>query len=45
LFSLGLPAGVLAGIVGLIIAAPVLTDQASLLTEDALAATAKVLAK
>jgi flagellar biosynthetic protein FliR len=45
LFALGLPAGVLAGIVGLIIAMPVLTDQASLLTEDALAATAKVLAK
>lgn len=43
LFSLGLPAGVLAGIVGLIVSAPVLTDQASALTEDALAATAKVL--
>ncbi len=45
LFSLGLPAGVLAGIAGLIVAAPVLTDQASLLTQDALEATAKVLAK
>jgi flagellar biosynthetic protein FliR len=45
LFALGLPAGVLAGIAGLIVAAPVLTDQASLLTSDALAATARVLAK
>jgi flagellar biosynthetic protein FliR len=45
IFALGLPAGVLAGIAGLIVAAPVLTDQASLLTSDALAATARVLAK
>lgn len=45
LFSLGLPAGVLAGIAGLIVAAPVLTDQASLLTQEALAATAEVLSK
>ncbi|VWX53071.1 flagellar biosynthetic protein FliR [Novosphingobium sp. 9U] len=45
LFSLGLPAGVLAGIAGLIVAAPVLTDQASLLTQEALAATAKVMTK
>lgn len=45
LFALGLPAGILAGIAGLIVAAPVLTDQASLLTQDALAATAKVLTR
>lgn len=45
LFSLGLPAGVLAGIVALLVAAPVLTDQASLLTAEALGATAKVLSK
>lgn len=43
LFSLGLPAGVLAGIAGLIVAAPVLTDQASLLTQEALEATAEIL--
>jgi flagellar biosynthetic protein FliR len=45
LFALGLPAGVLAGIGGLIIAAPVLFDQASMLTADALSATARVLAR
>jgi flagellar biosynthesis protein FliR len=45
LFALGLPAGVLAGIGGLIIAAPVLFDQASMLTADALAATARILAR
>lgn len=45
LFALGLPAGVLAGIGGLIIAAPVLFDQASLLTADALSATARILAR
>lgn len=45
LFSLGLPAGVLAGIIGLIVAAPVLTDQASMLTQDALGAVATVLDK
>lgn len=45
LFALGLPAGVLAGIGGLIIAAPVLFDQASMLTADALSATARILAR
>lgn len=45
LFALGLPAGVLAGIGGLIIAAPVLFDQASMLTADALSAAARVLAR
>lgn len=45
LFALGLPAGVLTGLVALLIAAPVLTDQASALTADALAATARVLAR
>ncbi len=45
LFALGLPAGILAGIGGLIIAAPVLFDQASLLTADALTATARILAR
>jgi len=43
LFALGLPAGVLAGIAALIVAAPVLTDQASELTADALASVSRVL--
>jgi flagellar biosynthetic protein FliR len=45
LFALGLPAGILAGLGGLIIAAPVLFEQASMLTADALSATARVLAR
>jgi flagellar biosynthesis protein FliR len=36
LFALGLPAGVFAGLAALIVAAPVLTDQASVLTIQAL---------
>lgn len=45
LFSLGLPAGVLAGLAALLLSAPVLTDLVTSLSADALANTAKVLEK
>lgn len=43
LFSLGLPAGVFAGLAALLLSAPVLTDLVTTLSADALEATAKVL--
>lgn len=45
LFALGLPAGVLAGIAALIISAPLLTDQLTDLSRDAISATQSVLVK
>ena len=45
LFSLGLPAGVLAGIAALLISTPVLTDLVTRLSADAIEATGQVLAK
>lgn len=45
LFSLGLPAGVLAGIAGLIISAPMLPDTMSALTADALAKAGEVVTR
>jgi flagellar biosynthetic protein FliR len=45
LFSLGLPAGVLAGIAALIMAAPLLADQMAQLSDDALTQAAEVLRK
>ena len=45
LFSLGLPAGVLAGIAALMLSTPVLTDLVVRLSADAIAETAEVLAK
>lgn len=45
LFSLGLPAGVLAGIAGLIISAPMLPDAMSALTADALAKAGEVVTR
>lgn len=45
LFALGLPAGVLAGIAALIISAPLLTDQLTDLSADAISATESVLVK
>ena len=45
LFSLGLPAGVLAGIAALVVSAPVLTDLITRLSADAIAATAGVIAE
>jgi flagellar biosynthetic protein FliR len=44
LFSLGLPAGIIAGFAALIAAAPMLTDRMTDLSVDAIAATAQVLA-
>lgn len=45
LFSLGLPAGIVAGVVALILSAPLLSDQMTALSADALAATTTVLAR
>jgi flagellar biosynthetic protein FliR len=45
LFSLGLPAGVLAGIAALLISTPVLTDLVTRLSADAIEATGEVLQK
>ena len=45
LFSLGLPAGVLAGIAALVAAAPLLADQFAALSEDALLHAASLLAR
>jgi flagellar biosynthetic protein FliR len=43
LFSLGLPAGIAAGFVALIASAPLLTDRLMVLTQDSIAAVARVL--
>lgn len=43
LFALGLPAGVLAGLAALIVSAPLVSDQMTLLSADALAATQSLL--
>jgi len=45
LFSLGLPAGVLAGIAALVLSAPVLTDLVVRLSNDAITATNQVMSK
>jgi flagellar biosynthetic protein FliR len=45
LFSLGLPAGVMAGLAALIISAPILSDQFAALTTQAIDQTAQVLVK
>lgn len=45
LFALGLPAGILAGIAALIMAAPLAADQLATLSEDALLQSAEVLAR
>lgn len=45
LFSLGLPAGIIAGLAALILSAPVLTDLVTQLSADAIAASSQVLAK
>lgn len=45
LFSLGLPAGVLAGIAALIVSAPLLTDQMTDLTAEAIAHAAEVITR
>lgn len=45
LFALGLPAGVLAGIAALIVAAPLISDQLAELTETAVAGSAGLLAR
>lgn len=45
LFSLGLPAGVLAGIAALIVSAPLLTDQMSDLTTEALSQVEQVITR
>ena len=44
LFALGLPAGVLAGLAGLIVSAPLVTDQMTQLSSDAIAAVRSLLA-
>jgi flagellar biosynthetic protein FliR len=43
LFSLGLPAGIAAGFAALIASAPLLTDRLMLMTQDSIAAVARVL--
>lgn len=45
LFSLGLPAGLLAGIAALMLSTPVLTDLVTRLSADAITATSEVMAK
>lgn len=45
LFALGLPAGVLAGIAALIVAAPLLTDRLTQLSADAIEMTVSVIAR
>ena len=45
LFSLGLPAGVLAGIAALVLSAPVLTDLVTRLSADAITASSEIMRK